>query len=465
MFTAVPGSPWICSLVLALSVAACGEDEEGRGGDTAPTVDTRDTTSSDTAPSETSDTVPADTSPPGERFAVQFLEAIDGDPVPGVAVTWKPPGGARVEGVADAQGKITLEGIDWSKGALTLFGHAPGRAAQGAIFTKADLEDTDSFYTSEGAFFLVMPPLTPTPTITVVGQAAGMSNPGHYLVVATDHPTMPFSAEAGANFRLALSSAAPFNWSAFEWFANTRDGGRNIDNTVVQWATGSHGGFADDGTMSLDFGTQSMAPKSVTGTFPLFRSETSTLREKGVARVSVYGNHLPSGLVGTVPSSTVDDLATKVDYQVDWIEPEWASEPLTAFDLTTNSEVSRVLVQGWPTAGSQDIALPVPAVWVTPNAGASVDDVLEWVNEEPELYVMLQITFGTQPSSPVGVMLHLPPGTTRAELGDIMGSFDVFAESGESLLGASLVGCALDGEIGARLCSRFSVSKRISLGP
>src|SRR5438876_835470 len=64
----------------------------------------------------------------GESLTILIVKAI---PPPGVTaalpnanVVFDKPGGERVEAQADADGLVTIEGIDWSKGsaALTAFG-------------------------------------------------------------------------------------------------------------------------------------------------------------------------------------------------------------------------------------------------------------------------------------------------------------------------------------------------------
>lgn len=159
----------------ALWLAACGDD----GGTTVHATDTGQgdlapDSSAETSPDSAEDTAPADVTAdvgPLARISFQFLEWLDGPPVGGVSVHWTAPGGETQEATSDDDGRVSLSGIDWSKGPAMIVGAKAGYAVRGAVGARADFEGADVVVTTDGDVFVPMPAVGNGGWVHVTGNA------------------------------------------------------------------------------------------------------------------------------------------------------------------------------------------------------------------------------------------------------------------------------------------------------
>ena len=457
-------------LLMTLILAACGDS----GGSTADTAaDTAADTTADTMPADTTadttpaDTTPADTAPPGATIAFQFVEKRDRTPVPDVLVAWIAPGGERVEVTTDANGRVELHGVDWSKGNGTAIGLKAGYNVSGAVITPGYADDPYVDLNDDGDVLMNFPLLDDPSDIDVNGRAVGMLNEDHNLIIAAAAPGGSVSALRGPAFTLSVPAGTAFDWAACEWAARGQFVPGEIHNTFHQWAMGSSPGGADDYALDVDFGTASISPSALEGTFPIFASDRTDLDETGYARVNVYARS-EAELVGYTGSVTDSAIASGIaSYRVEWIAPEWATSPVTEFELRTQSEGSIARLSGFPTAGSQDIALPIPSTWSGPtNVAHPIDEPLSWTDDEPTMDTTLLIYFGTGPNAQRGAWFNLPVGTSEFRIPVLPGGYDLFEDGGFGLVSAALVRCERDPAFAdGKVCKRWSLSKRLSIGP
>ncbi len=464
------------TVLSCLAFLACGDDAESGVADSvadtqAPDATVADSQVADTAPADTqvadsapADTAPADTAIVAPSFSVQFVQELDGPGVPEVAVAWTPPGGSRIETTTDANGRIAFYDVDWTKGLALLVGRKDNYVVRGVLFGEEDLDDPSVIRNAEGDVLIVTSPTAQPTRIAINGTATGVAS-GAYLFVAAALPDSPQSVGQGPRFELNVPPATPFEWSAFSWAWDGETTGRNIGNIIGNWAAGSSPGGADDFTMDIDLAGMSMAVKTVSGTFPLFSSDVSNLDEIGIARVGVLAKD-GMGLIGSVPRSAIAEDNLSASYDLEWIEPEWATNPVVTFSLSTNSEFTLMSVPGWPTAGPQAVSLPVPPTWSSASGARTIDAPLTWTVGDPTGWVNLFLLVGPSgPNERVGAVFNLPRGTTTFTIPELPGGWDFFEDGEVGVLGASLTTCtpAVPAFI-PNWCVKFASSKRTPIG-
>lgn len=455
-----------------LAFLACGDGDDSGASDSA--VDTQaldatvaDSQVADTAPADTqvADSAPVDTAPATPSISFQFVQELDGPGVPAVSVAWTPPGGSRIETTTDADGRIAFYDLDWTKGRALLVGRKDNYVVRGGLFGEEIVDDPSLIRNAEGDVLVLTNPTARPTRIAVNGTATGVGT-GAYLFVSAALPDNPQSVGQGPRFELSVPPATPFDWTAFSWAWDGATTGRNIGNIIGDWASGSSPGGADDFTMDIDLAGQSMAPKTVSGTFPLFSSDVSRLDETGIARVGVFARDA-SGLIGSVPRSTIAEDNLSASYDLEWIEPDWATNPVVVFSLSTNSEQSMQALAGWPTAGPQEVSLPVPPTWSDASGPRAINAPLTWTVGDPTGWVSLLLV--VEPGGPnerIGAVFNLPRGTTTFTIPELPGAWDFFEDGDVAALGAILTTCTpADSAVIPQGCAKYALSKRTPIGP
>jgi len=456
---------------VALWLAACGDD----GG---TTVDAVDTGLADTAPDSAADTAPdaaedtaADTAVadvtadvgPLARVSFQFLEWLDGPPVSGVSVRWTAPGGEMEEATSDDEGRVSFSGIDWSKGHAMIVAARPGYAVRGAAGDRASFESADVLLTAGGDIFVPMPAIGNAGWVHVTGNAVGADASG-YLVVKTDLLATSASVANGTRFDLVVPPDTPFNWTAVSATIVATGDPRVIDSPQVGWATGQFPGTPDDAEMPLDLTLGHIASTSHIGSFPNVASDTSTLDEVGVGRVYVHG-HSYNGLFGLTSSSSPREDGSAFDYEVEWIEPTWMTDPVTQYEIQSELELTGMLVPGLPPSADALVDLLAPPSW-TSAAQTAIDQPLTWDALPDGVRINVVLTDGVRRDAPELAVFFLGAGTTSFTLPRLAGDVDLFALAESAQLGVRAVACETDVDaIGPGRCARYAHSAPHTIVP
>ncbi len=451
--------------VLCLAaLAACGDD--GEPGSTTETTETTVDTSGDVA-AETEATPDSAAeaevdAAPGGRAAFQFVDdSPEMRPVGGVIVWWTPPGGTRIEATTDDEGRISFEGIDWSKGSAEILGVKGDYAPAGARIDEAFLASPRFPGSDSGHKYLKLTPFGSSPQVTWTGTATGMTDPASWITVSVD--AYGASITSTQPFALRVPPSRAFNWSAYAWRLTSSDE-RGYEGEILDFASGPLMSGADDFEASIDFVADAATPLRATGSFPVITSARSTLGAVGAGGVVVWARRNLAGLIGTAERIAFSADGANVEYDAAWIEPGWADLVTTGYSLSGGGEHSLTLVRGGPREGAHEVPLMVPPTWQDSNPGHSIDEPLRWVTDEPDVAVVLTVLTGSGPNARLGGRWVLTPGTTEFTLPvELPGGIDLFGYLGSNAVSAQVDLCEIDQALSDRFCARYATSKTLAL--
>jgi hypothetical protein len=140
----------------------------------------------------------------------QIEDRSTGEPVAGAEVTVDLPGGERRVAVADPAGRITVDGVVWSRGSLAVTAQADGYAL--LSWVDLDAEALSRFALEDGAFPLRLvapPPPPPERLVRVSGTFLNVDDEAHRFEVSATHPHATFSNEVGPDFELMVPAETP----------------------------------------------------------------------------------------------------------------------------------------------------------------------------------------------------------------------------------------------------------------
>jgi len=456
-----------CVTVMCLAaLAACGDDGDA-GSTTETSVDTSGDGSAETvAPTDSAgelETTAGDTlDAPAGRASFQFVDdSPDLNPIGGVIVWWTPPGGPRVETVADDQGRITFEGIDWSNGSAEILGVKGDYAPTGARVDEAFLA-SDRFPGSDsGHKYLKLTPFALPPRVTWTGAATSMTDPASRITVSID--VYGASTASTAPFRLLVPPSSTFNWSAYSWRLISSDT-RGYEAQILDFASGQMQSGAESFEESIDFIADAATPRRATGAFPVINSARSMLGAVGAGGVLVWARRNLAGQIGIAERIAVSANGANMEFDATWIEPDWADLITTAYSLTGGGEHSVTLVRGVPREGVGAVALMVPPTWQDPSPVHPLDEPLRWVTDEPDVPVVLTVVIPSGGTVRLGGRWVLPPGTTEFTLpAELPGGISLFDYLGPNALAAQVDLCEIDRSLSDRFCARYATSKTLGL--
>lgn len=358
-------------------------------------------------------------------------------PAPRALVAFDLPSGARVEQTADAEGRTTFEGVDWSSGGTAaVIAHLAGWQLGGWIaLTEAHVVAK----LAEGGELVVVLGINPESRegLIEVSGTATMVDEGHMLTVVASVPGIMYEAY-GPDWSVWITPAEPFSLVAVE---NGGTGWTDAvwEQTFPAWTVLSHVGVTENATVELDV-TQSVERISFSGSLERPNdSQGDFFQFAGpyVAVASLEGSSL-FGFTFTAGSGAgygFQGVVTEIDgtaesswtYEADYVALDDVLDPATAYfwwrDGWSSERVSRVLVPGLPADGPQDLSFPEPPLLRSPGVPEPyhLGDVLEWDLGDrdavaPELEVLLVLLADLSAPTlrePIAT-LFAPPGTTSA---------------------------------------------------
>ena len=430
---------WLGTAACAAALAiACGNDESGvdgaGGGDGGRTSGWGGR--------------PVMVPPAGAGGASLTFVVVDGSKanddkwptIAGAKVAFDAPDGARTELTSGSDGKVTFEGIDWSKGKASVTAHLDGYS----LWSSVGLSETRIAAAPKihDAWPLILVNRSPTipKMVSVSGTATGFQDPAHRLIVNVANTTFPSSkiewqGTSDATFTVSVPSDEPFMIQGFEMTPPVALE-HGYDQPIHQMLQVSFDPITADKTgVVLDFKANAAAMKTADVWMTLPKRTDSPVR-----------NGYPVGLVCPVGSIACTGWSThvaisgdgnQVDDSLFWAEPSWATEPLTWIhvyakapgSIGANTLVSWRFVQTCPKAGLMG-ALPDSPQWVLP--AESVSDVyplhqpLEWKLFEEASYVDLTLLRGKTlvwmvEAGPNATSLTVPPLPSGVDPADVFG--------------------------------------------
>ncbi|MCA9514272.1 MAG: hypothetical protein KC635_04970 [Myxococcales bacterium] len=457
------------------SLPACGDDGPSMGADSDTDVAITDTVLPDGgADSVAGDTVTtdagdaADTATPPASLSVRILSAPPSPgPLPGATVLLVDPSGARHEQTTDSDGAVTFaDAVDWSAGdgRVTLAVVAPGYAARAlAGFRQADLAALPWVDGGELRLPLRHPEAGPADAVTLTGTFSNLVDESHTTLVGASVPAVPHRG-VGADLELSVAPGMAFRWVAFE--LEEAVSGRSVTRTIHRAVDGVHSAVGADGAWDVNLGTESPTLSTAAGAFPIPDDPDGDLDTASTASVEVAfrGDWAHGPLLGVATDLRPAADGGTFEFEVAWVTPAFATsqfaEVLTTFALTTPSTRSVALVDGFPTAGSQDVALLLPPrLTAPPSAGEQAfDEVVAWSSAAADAYPMVVYTQG--PDALVVGEVFLPPGASELTPFEGPGGADPFSALGVTSLDLRVGVCELDAGLysGSGGCRRFALS-------
>jgi hypothetical protein len=145
---------------------------------------------------------------------------------------------------------------------------------------------------------------------------------------------------------------------------------RGSEATLHQAVTVPLSAPAADTTLDFDFATPATLT-TVSGSIPAPSSlRGDSALNTGEVFIRVSGNDIGGAFLGT--QTRFEESASGFDYDLSFVELAAAAEPYTAFIVNDLPEQSLVFVEGWPTAGMQDIELLDPPTVLEPDFGVDL---------------------------------------------------------------------------------------------
>ncbi|TNF22464.1 MAG: hypothetical protein EP329_28585 [Deltaproteobacteria bacterium] len=444
-------SRWLGVVVAAGLFVAC-DDSTGTTNAGVDTLVDQDTIAQDTTAEEDTVAVALET----VRFRVIDPE-LRGAPVAGALVTFTPPCESALKAVSDADGAISFEtALDWSCGSARV----RVTEAEHATLVVDGLAESDLLAAGSSGMALPMTyydltEYTAESEIVVEGGVEWFQDLSHTLLVDTDTSPSRFQGPSD-HWSVGAARGEPFNWIALEFHQGSAPPFRGYDQIIDQAAAGVVRRAEMDRTMAINFATTSVPIERTQIAFPAVPTPSAGL-SAGVPYVVIADR---SGLtLGYSERLGATALNSEASGGVAWLALESVTEPRTVLLWSASGVESVVLVDGLPSAGTQDVTFLRPPELTSPDK-AKANVALTWTNPEPERHVVIAVlaTQGAAEGRAVARVL-LPPATTTATLTEL--GFPEEALAGQRLV--TVATCDLDQAEGS--CRRIATSSPRSIFP
>lgn len=379
-----------CAVVLLL--VGCDDEPTGDG-------------SQDSGQDDVTDSGIADASADaGPEVSVTFIivELRTDLPLQGATVAVDLPGGERVEQVTGADGKVTIGGIQWSAGPISVTYHLDGYA----VFSWLDLDQawTAAATMIDGAVALHTWEIPPLPSVTVSGTLTGLVDPAHDVRVNV--PASPVASEWDGNsvssYFVTVPSGLPFHLQGLEMdFPTALPSGQGYTQSIYRVMQKDFPATTVDLTAEvLDFAAFEVPTYTGDISVAVPARTTSPVRSYnyaicGVADAPLYGPDWAYFWYFHGWPSNLDISAdgNSIEASMIWTEPSWVARPRTWCEATGAGWSSFSTMDGYPQPGGLDPMLDVaelagalsipmhdPFAWDIFDAGVSVSLWVSGVN-------------------------------------------------------------------------------------
>lgn len=354
----------------------------------------------------------------------------------GATVAFDAPGGTRTELASGADGKVTFQGIDWSKGNATVTAYLEHYSLWSAV-------DFDSNALAlaplpDGAVPLHLIRSTPPMMVTVSGTATGLKDAAHSYVVNVVHTSSgsEWGGVSSGTFKVSVPTGQPFTLQGIELTPDTPlPSNQGYDMPVYQVMTQDFDAITADKTgVVLDFAAHAVTTKTASISVKLpTRAESPVRKGRGVSWVCPWESVFCTGWATHIDISAD---GTQFDASLLWHEPPWAKHPMTRVHVVDgtlgfdNVLTSFRSVNSWPTSGSIG-ALPDTPEWVTPAPGAAshpLYQAIEWKLFEDAPYAQLWLNSGARvawlvAAAPKATTLTVPEPPSTVDLYQLFGDY------------------------------------------
>jgi hypothetical protein len=338
-------------MLLAMFLAACGSSPANPGPDaTIPAgPDAHGTDAANSAPDAT--TPLADASPAGadaSPYALDFLVVeqppgpIDGGlpPVPGVAVAADLPGGAHVESTTGADGIVHFDGVDFSKGTMTVTAWKNGYVAE------SYLNGTEEWVKKWGSVMVIYPKAGPT-ELKVSGAIKNLHGPKDNVGIGSTGTTNFLNLTGPKSYTFSSRIREHFTMVAVdETFALT---GRDLAMPILGWARIDHNAIAAPTTIDIDFVANKAVPVTAHTTWTLPTRADSPIRTGTTAILNTYNGNDCDGFT----------TASKVSTSGDQIDVDHEHLDLSDVAPTETYYILRTMPSEYPFSQTQRHGAPV----------------------------------------------------------------------------------------------------------
>jgi hypothetical protein len=293
-------------------------------------------------------------------LALEVLHVLEGgetEPAAGARAVLDRPGGGQEELAVGADGRVTFEGLDFSLGKATVTFWD-----EGYVLTAI----TNVGEAGVPAPIHLLRRVEPGDVVTVSGTVSGMMDAAmNTLVMST---TTGGFYNGGPSYSMEVPTGEAGEMVVFEYSSSNVT--RGSEATLHQAVTVPLSAPAADTTIDFDFATPATLT-TVSGSIPAPSSlRGDSALNTGEVFIRVSGNDIGGAFLGT--QTRFEESASGFDYDLSFVELAAAAEPYTAFIVNDLPEQSLVFVEGWPTAGMQDIELLDPPTVLEPDFGVDL---------------------------------------------------------------------------------------------
>ena len=367
----------VATFPMLLVLAACnGTPPAGDAG--------LDTVSDDVQPVPD---VTTDTGAPTLELPVTEL-AVDGvtlRPLSGASVVADLPTGGRAEATSGADGRVRLQGVDLSRGPVTITAWKAGYAVTTYYrATAAMLREWES---------LLLYPQHASTTVAVTGAVLNRTAP-HVIITSTASADV-FQARAATRYSMTVRTNEAFSLYAAQHAYSEE--GRTIDMPIMGWARIDHAALtAPLGSLDIDFVAQRVTSIRRHVTYRLPTRTDSVLRTRAYAFFNVLSGNTP---VGYINHSEVGTEPSTMSVDGEWVD---TGHPLMTTHVlqdprppTGTSGYSRIDRTGPPVEGEViEGFLDLPQVTrpSTPDEAAPLQDPVSWTASDTDTSGSLTLT-------------------------------------------------------------------------
>jgi len=437
------GTRWLVGLLsvcVASSVLACGDDDGGARRDAAVDASTGGDSGG------TAGTL---------RVLVEGV-AVAGvppaEPVEGVTVTADLPGGARVEATSGADGRVSFEGVDWALGDATVMAFSAGHLLAAVTgVTEA---------TGEVSLLLV-PRFDPT-RVGLSGTAMGMTAASNGFVVTSTEGG--FSEGTGPLWEMEVPADTAGTLVATEFSSTPSGSGRGQAFEFHQWTTADYPASTTDATVHIDFASAATVSTEA-GSFPVPTPERgASVLGDAVAFVRVSGRDEGGVFLGAQTRLDLSSDGSTFEYDLEYLMLPGVERPTTSILMTRSPEQSGVTMDGWPTAGMQDVQFLDPPTVLAPEFGVDLPwgDTIRWETADTEVAALIRVF--TADDAFVMYLLVLP-GRSSAALPALPSAVTAAELLPGGTPSASVGMCERAGPTLPGQCVRFANSRSFGLVP
>lgn len=406
--------------------------------------------------------------PPNSLQLVIETYAEDGPhPAPDALVAFDLPDGSRVEAVADENGRVTFDDIDWVPGetaAITTYleGHEMWSV------TGLTEERVAQRLGTDGLLHVRQGNITSAPTfVTVGGRLLNMVDEAHAVTVSASVFGSDLWQGDAPNWSLNLPTGESFTIVATEWDDGNWGPAGHFTQHFYGWTAVDCPPLSSDETMDIDM-SQRLPTTTVTGTVP-FPQYWITWNWPDVSFYMTVRSQESFGqlFIGAPTYFQAAEDWSSFDFEMEYAELEGAT-PATSAWVQRGQELSFLLWPGPPSSGLFELPFVQPPRVSRFLRNVRPGDVVQWAQndidrDDDTLTSFLTITnveetellHGVLALERTSTVIPLPPsGVTPA---------DIYSPEGSS---ARVQLCDLDEQNPyVAPCVRVAQSRRFSVVP